>query len=82
MAPRDLVAKRIVFEEGYVTALEFNTGPLSYPRGCVIVTLFFQGEPFQYDALGVKPFRIPFTEKYAIEKVKPLHGTITLFGHH
>jgi len=41
-----------------------------------------RGEPFQYHALGVKPFRIPLTEKYAIEKVKPLHGTITLFGHH
>jgi len=38
------------------------------------------GEPFQYHDLGVKPFRIPLTEKYTIEKVKPLHGTITLFG--
>jgi len=27
------------------------------------------GELFQYHALGVKPFRIPLTKKYVIEKV-------------
>jgi len=30
------------------------------------------GKPFEYHALSVKPFRIPLTEKCAIEKVKPL----------
>jgi len=32
MAPRDLVAKRIVFEEGYVTSLEFNSAPFLTPE--------------------------------------------------
>ena len=40
MDPRNLVAKRIVFEEGYVRTLDFNT-PLSNPSGCVIESLFF-----------------------------------------
>jgi len=50
MDPRDLVAKRIVFEEGKVTALEFNTPPLSNSPGCVIESLFFNpgaGSPEQ-----------------------------------
>ena len=33
-----------------------------------------RSKPFQYHAFGVKPFRIPSTEKYTIEKVKPLQG--------
>ena len=55
---------------------------LAKPTFCAFYWSQWRGEPFQYHALGVKPFRIPLTEKYAIEKVKPLHGTITLFGHH
>ena len=30
------------------------------------------GKPFQYYALGEKPFQIPLTEKYAIRKMKLL----------
>jgi len=33
------------------------------------------GELFQYHALGVKPFRIRLTEKYTIQKVKPIRRT-------
>jgi len=44
--------------------------------------VYIWSEPFQYHALSKKPFPIPLTGKYAIEKVKPLHGTITLLGHH
>ncbi|RPA95480.1 hypothetical protein L873DRAFT_1812799 [Choiromyces venosus 120613-1] len=39
------------------------------------------GEPFKYHALGGKPFRIPSTGKYTIEKVKSLTtiaSTLTL----
>ncbi|RPA89856.1 hypothetical protein L873DRAFT_1822084, partial [Choiromyces venosus 120613-1] len=39
------------------------------------------GEPFKYHALGGKPFRIPSTGKYTIEKVKRLitiASTLTL----
>jgi len=32
-------------------------------------------EPFQYHALGVKPFRIPSPDKYTIQKVKPIQTT-------
>ena len=41
-----------------------------------------ESEPFQYHAPSEKPFRTPSTEIYGIEKVKPLHGTIVLLGHH
>ena len=51
MDPRDLVARRILFEEGYVTTLEFNTPPpLLTPPGCIIESLFFNpgaGSPEQ-----------------------------------
>jgi len=36
----------------------------------------------KYYALGKQPVRIPPTGKFTIEIVKPLHGTMTLFGHH
>jgi len=39
-------------------------------------------KPLEYHALGGQPFRIPSTEKYTIEKMKPLQGTTILFGHH
>jgi len=45
-------------------------------------TTFFRRNLLEYHALGGQPFQVPSTEKFTIEKVKPLHGTITLFGHH
>jgi len=40
MDPCDLVAKRIVFEEGYVTTLEFNTPSFLTPMVALSKAIF------------------------------------------
>ena len=48
----------------------------------VLFSISKKGKPFEYHALSVKPFRIPLTEKCAIEKVKPLQRIISPLTHH
>jgi len=51
------------------------TGTVPLQPNTALDLFFHTGEPLQYHALGVKPFRIPWTEKYAIQKVKPIQRT-------
>ena len=75
----------ILFFEGTIQLRlpRILTGMHWDPRGKLLLMVNMNeqtSKPLEYHALGGQPFRILSAGKYTIEKVKPLHGTIALFG--